>query len=414
MFNQLYKSPSTIARHVNAPYAKERVRYLIHCAQRGDTRSTLLHKTTELLWVARKLSVYPDLNITTAQLHSAAGGWTDRKSACGRKLNTHWTRRHFIDVGGAWLRYLGYLRKPTQWIPFEAQLDAYCCWAKNERGLCQSTIANFRHHIVPFLRWYGTLERPLSDVRINDIDAYLAHGGEQGWCRKTIQNVATSLRGFFRYGGIQGWARPPLAAAIQGPRIYTSEGLSRGLDWTDVQRLFATMDAKRPMDVRDRAILMLMAIYGLRRSEVATLRLNHLDWEHDLLHIARVKRHETQVYPLLPSVGNAIVQYLEQVRYPSAQPEVFLTLCSPHRPLSPQGLYSIVAHRVKALNLRIAHYGPHSLRHACAARLVAQGLSLKEIGDHLGHRCTSATRIYAKVDLPGLREVAAFDLGELL
>jgi site-specific recombinase XerD len=45
--------------------------------------------------------------------------------------------------------------------------------------------------------------------------------------------------------------------------------------------------------------------------------------------------------------------------------------------------------------------------------LVAQGLTLKEIGDHLGHRSTSATRVYAKVDLHGLREVAAFDLGEL-
>jgi integrase/recombinase XerD len=40
-------------------------------------------------------------------------------------------------------------------------------------------------------------------------------------------------------------------------------------------------------------------------------------------------------------------------------------------------------------------------------------LSLKEIGDHLGHRSSKATRIYAKVDLPALRQVAAFDLGEL-
>jgi site-specific recombinase XerD len=53
------------------------------------------------------------------------------------------------------------------------------------------------------------------------------------------------------------------------------------------------------------------------------------------------------------------------------------------------------------------------LRHACATRLVSEGLSLKEIGDHLGHRSTAATRIYAKVDLPHLRAVAAFDLGTL-
>jgi site-specific recombinase XerD len=53
------------------------------------------------------------------------------------------------------------------------------------------------------------------------------------------------------------------------------------------------------------------------------------------------------------------------------------------------------------------------LRHACATHLVAEGLSFKEIGDHLGHRSPDATRTYAKVDVAGLREVAAFDLGGL-
>jgi len=60
------------------------------------------------------------------------------------------------------------------------------------------------------------------------------------------------------------------------------------------------------------------------------------------------------------------------------------------------------------------HKGPHSLRHACAAHLVSEGFSLKEIGDHLGHRSAFATRIYAKVDLAGLREVANFDIGGVL
>jgi hypothetical protein len=46
--------------------------------------------------------------------------------------------------------------------------------------------------------------------------------------------------------------------------------------------------------------------------------------------------------------------------------------------------------------------------------LLAEGLSPKEIGDHLGHMDPEATRIYAKVDLVGLRQVAGFDLGGLL
>jgi integrase/recombinase XerD len=61
--------------------------------------------------------------------------------------------------------------------------------------------------------------------------------------------------------------------------------------------------------------------------------------------------------------------------------------------------------RFRALGLTLPHYGAHMLRHACASQLLSQGLSLKEIGDHLGHSDPDVTRIYAKVDLAALRAV---------
>ena len=54
--------------------------------------------------------------------------------------------------------------------------------------------------------------------------------------------------------------------------------------------------------------------------------------------------------------------------------------------------------------------GPHALRHAAAQHLLDQGMSYKVIGDFLGHRNTSSTAVYAKVNLNALREVADFDL----
>ncbi len=108
------------------------------------------------------------------------------------------------------------------------------------------------------------------------------------------------------------------------------------------------------------------------------------------------------------------MRYLQTVRPVSTHRALFLTRTPPFRPLSGSALHGLTSKRLRALGVQTAPCGPHALRHACATHLVAEGFSLKEIGDHLGHRSTEATRVYAKVDLAGLREVAAFDLGGLL
>jgi site-specific recombinase XerD len=323
--------------------------------------------------------------------------------------------KRLTDVARGWLRYLGSLRQPVEQIPFQLRLDEYCEWAKQEVGLSEATIFSHRSRIKQFLQWYGISGRPLPDVQITDIDAYIAHGSKSKWkARVTVRNVVDALRAFFHHGSQEKWCHPHLSESIEKPRLYSLENLPAGPTWVDVQHLFASLDPSRPKDIRDRAILMLLAVYGLRSSEVANLCLDDIDWEHDQLRVFRSKRRGAQVYPLIPSVGNALVEYLRTVRYPSSSHRnVFLTLLSPYAPLSKGGMHHVVAPRLRSLNVRTLHHGPHSLRHACASRLLAEGLSLKEIGDHLGHRSPSATRTYTKVDFVGLRKVAEFDLGEL-
>ena len=94
-------------------------------------------------------------------------------------------------------------------------------------------------------------------------------------------------------------------------------------------------------------------------------------------------------------------------------PEVFIRLQAPWRPIKCSSLYDVAKREFVALGIQTARHGPHAFRHACAAQLLADGLTFKEIGDHLGHRSTSATATYAKVDIISLREVGDFDLGDL-
>jgi integrase len=159
---------------------------------------------------------------------------------------------------------------------------------------------------------------------------------------------------------------------------------------------------------------MLLAVYGLRAGEVTALRLNDFDWEREMLTVPSGKSPRPRAYPLSHPVGDAVLRYLRDVRPRSDRREVFLTVVAPFRPVTPDALGRLVRRRLHALGLTLPHYGPHALRHACATHLLAQDLSLKEIGDHLGHRSPESTSIYAKVDLTALRTVAEFSLEDLL
>ena len=91
---------------------------------------------------------------------------------------------------------------------------------------------------------------------------------------------------------------------------YPDENVRSTLSRDDVRRLLATTDGDRPGDTRDRAILMLLIVYGLRAGEVRSLRLDDLDWENETLRVRRPKTGRTDLFPLSQAVGQAIVRYL--------------------------------------------------------------------------------------------------------
>jgi integrase len=159
---------------------------------------------------------------------------------------------------------------------------------------------------------------------------------------------------------------------------------------------------------------MLLAVYGLRRGEVARLQLDDLDWEGERIVVSRPKQHRIQSYPLVSTVGEAILRYLREARPRSAHRTLFLTLAAPIRPLSALSITPIVRTRLSALGVDLPRRGAHCLRHACANHLLDSGFSLKQIGDHLGHRSANSTLGYTKIDLTELRKVAEIDLGRLL
>lgn len=415
MFERLFKYPSVLARHRQGPLAEDREEFLQHCADQGMAHGTLLRIASELLVIARQIDTAAEALVTPRQIEVAADRWARRQRRRSRSTGSRWSRELFVHMATRWLCFLGRLKttEPER-SAHRPLIEAFAADLSEAQGLSAYTIRGRCWHTEAFLNWFSAQDRSMAAITLEDVDAFLQRRGQDGWCRVSVAACAGALRSFFRYAEQRGWCPLGLAAGIAGPRVFKEEGLPVGPDWADVQRLIGDARGELDRDIRDRAILMLFALYGFRSGEVAGLRLEDVNWAQDRIELSRPKQRRHQLYPLLPSVGEAILRYVQQTRPRSACREIFLTLRAPFRPLSAGGLYHVVSSRLNALGIRSLRRGPHALRHACAGRLVSQGLSLKEIGDHLGHHSAYATRIYAKVDLGGLREVAQFSLGGLL
>jgi integrase/recombinase XerD len=414
MFENLFVKTSDLVFHTIAPYAAERERFLEHCGEEGFSKVALRRIAGIVVTAACDLHAHGGLNVDQKRLEASVARIEVIRGQAGISDDARTYRREFLRVTTRWLLFLGRFQpQPPIPRPYAALLDDFERWMTEERGLSRATLKTRRWNVGRFLDWLHERHAPVPGLSPRDLDGYLQHLHAKRLSRVSIKSHTDAVRAFIRHAEWRGWCAAGLADTLRGPHIYRDHGLPIGPTWEDVNRLIEDAASDAPTDVRDRAMLLLFAVYGFRAGEVAALRLADVDWEHDRLTVRRSKPGRCQVYPLVPVVGQAIIRYLKEARPRCARRELFLKVLAPIGPMTSKSLYAVVADRIKRLGIQVRHRGPHVLRHACAGHLMARGLSLKEIADHLGHRSLTSTRVYAKVDLQGLREVAAFDLGGL-
>lgn len=293
---------------------------------------------------------------------------------------------------------------------FQQQVCAgYAQWLTHARGLTPRTIAVRQARGQKFLAWLGEQGTPerLRDLTVADLDAYLTAQVPR-LRRSTRADLTCSLRDFLRYLYAHRLIARDLASTVMSPTLYAFERLPAALTPHDVEAVLASARQDRTsIGLRNYAILLLLATYGLRAGEVVHLRLEDIDWRHECLHVRQSKTGRTTVLPLLAPVGDAILAYLRQGRPTTAVREVFLRAQAPVQPFRHgSSLYAIVARRLPKAGIQPAgKRGPHTFRHAHAVSLLRAAVPLKAIGDLLGHTATASTAIYLKLAIEDLREV---------
>jgi integrase len=146
---------------------------------------------------------------------------------------------------------------------------------------------------------------------------------------------------------------------------------------------------------RDRAMVQVMLLGGLRRCEVLGLRLEDVRPGEKRLFIADGKGGHQRIVPVSSRFFTSLADYLEIERPATAATDrVFVALKGPRRgqPLSAAGLDEIITGARRRAG--IVHLTCHQLRHTCFTRLREAGMALEAIQAQAGHRSIESTRIY--------------------
>jgi integrase/recombinase XerD len=283
--------------------------------------------------------------------------------------------------------------------------EQYANHLREVRGFSISTVSSHRRTAACFLQHLKETSTAVRRLDAPHIESYIAKAGKR-LSRGSLQHDIAALRGFLRFLTAVGRLPAGLAYPIDTPRLYRLEQLPRALPWETVRTLLRSMETSSPMGLRDYAMFLLMATYGLRASEIVAINLDDIRWKHGILRIHQRKTASPLELPLTNEVLSALAKHLKRTPPPAPYRRVFLRMRAPIGVLKPTAVGDAFQALVRKSGLSIPYQGPHCLRHSFAVFLLKSGTPLKTIGDILGHRTAESTCMYLRLAIGDLREVA--------
>lgn len=300
------------------------------------------------------------------------------------------------------LRDRGVVRAPVPPAPSptEELMDAFRCYLLAERGLVPGTVRGYVDGARRFVAGLGL--GGLGDVTPAVVTAAVLRKS-MAVSVSTTQNFVASLRAFLRFCFLGGLIEIDLSEAALPITGRRRSSLPRGIAKHEASALLASCDRRTGIGRRDYALIITLLRLGLRRGELAGLRLDDIDWRAGELVVVGKGRRRDRL-PLPTDVGAAIAAYLRRGRPVSERREVFLRARAPFEPMAAGTVASTVRRACRRAG--VAEVGAHRLRHTAACDMVAAEVPLTEIAQVLRHRSLQSTAIYARVDLDRLRQLA--------
>ena len=282
--------------------------------------------------------------------------------------------------------------------PFLEALEA-------ERGASANTLAAYGRDLGDFVAWLSEAEKDLLNAERADIEAFLLHLAGQGMAETTRARKLSSIRQFYRFAYAEGWRDDDPGAGLSGPR--RKRTLPRTLSEAETGRLLDAAAAQAQENTRGLRMLCLVEMLyasGLRVSELVSLPVAAVRGDPRMV-MVRGKGGRERMVPLSPPARQALQDWL--VARDAAEDAVMAgggaasSYLFPSRGkgghLTRVAFYTALKDLAVRAGLDPSGISPHTVRHAFATHLLANGADLRSIQTLLGHADISTTEIYTHV-----------------
>jgi len=310
------------------------------------------------------------------------------------------------ETGRFALRANGCGRIPVPEV-FAVEFEAYAASLAG-RGLAEATVrgkTGMLRRLLAFLAGSGV--REVAAIGVADVSAYV--GSLALLAASSRAGQLYFLREYLRFAVREHGADPALGTMF--PVIVTDRDavLPSAYRPGEVAGALAEAGNASQSPLRDRAVMLLAALLGLRSGDVKRLRLDQIDWANRRLSLVQGKTGRRLDLPLPEECALAILDYWRNERPDVADPRVFLRRRAPHQPPAVGNhFHQVVAGCLGRAGVEASgrHRGLHALRHSAAIGMLEAGTPYPVVGAVLGHADANATRRYLRADVAHLRPLA--------
>lgn len=227
------------------------------------------------------------------------------------------------------------------------------------------------------------------------------------YAKATVEVHLRGLRYFLQFLYDEGIVKQDLTESIPKMCCSTGERIPHMLSTEQVNTLLKSIDRGNPLGKRNYAVLVMAACLGMRDSDITNLKFENVDWEKSTISFFQKKTNKFLTLPLLPVVGEAMIDYLKNGRPQTDSQYIFVK----HRPPFHQtvSFYAVMRAVLENSGIKLAgnfSKGLHILRHSLASELIRQGESYNTVSTILGHASIGSTNAYTHIDVDGLFKCA--------